>query len=87
MVVLFCFISVALDLALTLVKATFFIVISTFLLAFAVFPFTRKIAHHTIEVVLSCSLRLLDLYICIAAGQNVFSTIANYIPKTPASKF
>jgi len=75
--ILFAFISIALDLAVTTLSIYFFIAISGFALSFSVFSFTRSIARKTLDVVVANSVKLLSLYLIIAAGNGVFIAIAD----------
>jgi P-type conjugative transfer protein TrbL len=86
-IVLAAFISIALDLALTLIITSFLISISALFLAFAAFPFTRTVARNTLDVVIANSFKLLALYAVIAAGQDVFYQIENIVPAGKISNF
>lgn len=80
--IMFAFIAVALDLAVTMLTIYFFIAISGFALAFAVFPFTRSIARKTLDIVISNSMKLLALYLLVAAGHGVFARIVAELQTT-----
>jgi P-type conjugative transfer protein TrbL len=80
--IMFAFIAVALDLAVTLLMIYFFIAISGFALSFAVFPFTRSIARKTLDIVISNSMKLLALYLLVAAGNGVFKRIVAELATT-----
>lgn len=80
--IMFAFVSVALDLAVTLLTIYFFIAISGFALAFSVFPFTRTIARKTLDIVIANSMKLMALYLVVAAGSGVFTAITNDLKTT-----
>lgn len=80
--IMFAFVSVALDLAVTLLIIYFFIAISGFALAFSVFSFTRAIARKTLDIVIANSMKLLALYVVVAAGSGVFTAITQDLKTT-----
>lgn len=80
--IMFAFVSVALDLAVTLLIIYFFIAISGFALAFSVFSFTRAIARKTLDIVIANSMKLLTLYVVVAAGSGVFTAITQDLKTT-----
>jgi len=80
--IMFAFISIALDLAVTTLTIYFFIAISGFALAFSVFAFTRSIARKTLDIVVSNSMKLLSLYLVVAAGNGIFISIENDLKNT-----
>lgn len=84
-IVLFTFISIALDLALTLIVTTALIVMSTFFLGFAALGATSQIARQTLEVVLAHCVKLLGLYCVVAAGSQTMQTVLSSIPTSIAS--
>jgi|GEM_PF-6441426 len=75
------FIYVALELALTQIIATVFVVMSGFLLAFAAVDATRDIARNTLNKILYYSIKLLTLYPVIIAGERSINFTENLIPK------
>lgn len=87
LIILAAYISIALELALTLIITSFLISISALFLAFAAFPFTRTVARNTLDVVIANSFKLLALYAVIAAGQSVFYQIENIVPAGKITNF
>jgi|GEM_PF-2425951 len=86
LVILFVFISIALDLAVTILLIQFFIVVSGFFLAFAVFPFTRSVARKTLDLVMANSMKLMALYIIVAAGSKLLNLLSEEFTG-PGAKF
>lgn len=84
--VFFAFATVALELSLVLILNYLLIGMSGFLLAFAVFPFTRSIARKTLDLVIANSIKLLVIYVVVAAGTSVFEMISKTLPSDPAAK-
>lgn len=80
LVVLFAFISIALDLALTLIVTTALISISTFFLSFAALGATHQIARQTLDVILAHCVKLLGIYLVVAAGSQTITAVALAIP-------
>jgi len=78
--VLFVFISVALELALTLITTTALISVASFFLGFAALGATTQIARQTLDVILANCVKLLGIYLVVAAGSNSITIISNYIP-------
>jgi P-type conjugative transfer protein TrbL len=78
--VLFCFISIALDLALTLIITTALISIASFFLGFAALGVTSQIARQTLDVILGNAVKLLGLYLVVAAGSQFLVQLTNAIP-------
>lgn len=84
-VILFTFISVALELALTLIMTTALISVSTFFLGFAALNATSQIARQTLDVVLANCIKLLGIYLVVAAGAKTITTITQSIPESLVS--
>lgn len=82
LVVLFVFIHIALDLAVTLIMTTALICLSTFFLSFAALNATSAIARQTLDIILANCVKLLGLYLVVAAGSQTMASITNAIPKT-----
>lgn len=80
LVVLFVFISIALDLALTWIVTTALIAISTFFLSFAALGATNQIARQTLDVILAQCVKLLGIYVVVAAGSQTIAGVAMAIP-------
>ena len=80
LVVLFVFISIALDFALTLILTTALISISTFFLGFAALGVTNQIARQTLDVILAHCVKLLGIYLVVAAGSQTITSVAMAIP-------
>lgn len=78
--ILFCFISIALDLAKTLIITTALISIASFFLGFAALGSTSQIARQTLDVILGNSVKLLGLYLVVAAGSQVMAMLTSAIP-------
>lgn len=85
-VVFFTFASIALELSLILILNYLLIGMSGFLLAFAVFPFTRSIARKTLDLVMANSIKILVIYIVVGASTSIFDMISKILPSDPASK-
>lgn len=81
-VVLFVFIHIALDLAVTLIMTTALICLSTFFLSFAALDATRSIARQTLDLILANCVKLLGLYLVVAAGSQTMASITHAIPHT-----
>lgn len=84
-VILFTFISIALELALTLIMTTALISVSTFFLGFAALNATSQIARQTLDVVLANCVKLLGIYLVVAAGAKTISDITQAIPSSLVS--
>lgn len=78
--VLFVFISIALDLALTLITTTALISIATFFLGFAALGATSQIARQTLDVILANCVKLLGIYLVVAAGSQTVAAVALSVP-------
>ena len=79
-VITFTFISIALNLAVTLIIATALITVSTFFLGFAAFSGTSQIARQALDVVLSNCVKLLGIYLTVGVGAKTITGIVNAIP-------
>lgn len=79
-VIMFVFISIALELALTLIITTALIAIATFFLGFSGFAGTTQIARQTLDVILANCVKLLGIYIVVAAGSQTIVAISSSIP-------
>jgi P-type conjugative transfer protein TrbL len=80
LITLGAFTGVALTFAVTLLTTTFLISLSGFFLAFGAFAWTREVARHTIDRVISYSIKLLSMYLVIHAGANIFSRLSAFLP-------
>jgi type IV secretory pathway TrbL component len=80
LIVLFVFIQVALDLTLTLIMTSALISMSALFLSFSALGVTSNIARHTLDVILANCVKLLGIYIVIAAGSQTLDRIAAAIP-------
>lgn len=85
LVVSACFISIALDLALTLIITYACISLSALLLAFSALEATSQIARQCIDVVLGKCFKLLALYLVVATGSQTIMRVANQIPSSFAA--
>ena len=80
LLILFVFISIALDLAVTLISVTALISLASFFLGFAALGATSSIARQTLDVILGHCIKLLGLYLVVAAGSQTIQGIAAAIP-------
>ncbi|MBV9576347.1 MAG: type IV secretion system protein [Gammaproteobacteria bacterium] len=78
--VIFVFISIALDLALTLIITTALIAVASFFLGFAALGATSQIARQTLDVILANCVKLLGIYLVVAAGSQTMIAVSNEIP-------
>jgi P-type conjugative transfer protein TrbL len=81
LIVLFVFIHIALDLAVTLIITTALICLSTFFLSFAALNATSAIARQTLDLILANCVKLLGLYLVVAAGSQTMASITRAIPQ------
>lgn len=81
LVVLFSFISVALQLTVTLIVTTGLIVISPFCLAFSALARTEKIAYNILQIILANCFKLIGIYFVIAVGSQTISYLSGIIPE------
>lgn len=79
-IIAFTFISIALDLALTLIIATALISLSTFFLGFAALGATSEIAKQSLNMLLTTCIKLLGIYIVVGAGSETISIVTSAIP-------
>lgn len=82
LVVLFVFISIALELALTLIITTALISVASFFLGFAALGATTQIARQTLDIILANCVKLLGIYLVVAAGSQTITMVTNSIPTT-----
>ena len=78
-VILFSFISIGLQLAVTMIITQLLIIISTFFLGFGAISATTQIARNTLDVILANCVKLLGIYMVVGAGSQVISKIENVI--------
>jgi P-type conjugative transfer protein TrbL len=78
--ILFAFISIALDLALTLIVTTALISMATFFLGFSALGITTQIAWRTLDIILANCIKLLAIYLVVAAGSQTIVNISAAIP-------
>jgi P-type conjugative transfer protein TrbL len=81
-IVLFVFIMIAIELAVTLILTSALISIATFFLGFAALETTSQISRQCLDVVLGNCVKLLGIYLVVAVGSQSFSTMATQIPTT-----
>lgn len=82
--ILFVFMSIALELALTLIITSALISISPLLLSFSALNVTSQIAKQTLDVILANAVKLLGIYLVVAAGSSTISALSSNIPNTMA---
>ena len=80
LVINFTFISIALELALTLITTTALISISAFFLDFSALSATSAIARQTLDVILGNCFRVLGIYLVVGAGSHTIQAITEAIP-------
>ena len=78
-VIVFSFISIALQLAVTMIVTQLLIIISTFFLGFGALGSTSQIARNTLDVILANCVKLLGIYLVVGAGSKVISIIESVI--------
>lgn len=83
-IILYVFVNIALDLALTMIITSALISMSSFFLGFSALGATSQIARNTLDVILGNCVKLLGIYLVVAAGSNTITTIATHIPTTAA---
>ena len=81
LVINFTFISIALELALTLITTTALISISPFFLSFGALGATSPIARQTLDIILGNCFRMLGIYLVVGAGSTTIQNIINAIPR------
>jgi len=79
-IITFTFVSIALNLAVTLIITTALITVSTFFLGFAALGATSQIARQALDVVLANCVKLLGIYLTVGVGAKTISGIAQSIP-------
>jgi type IV secretory pathway TrbL component len=84
-VIVFAFISIALELAKTLIITTALISVSSFFLSFAALEQTSKIAHHLLEAVLGNCMKLLGIYLIVGTGTQIIINLSHLIPASETS--
>ena len=80
LVILFVFINIAVDLSIALIIPTALISVATFLLGFSALNATSAIARKILDVILANCIKLLGLYLVVAAGSKTLVTLSNAIP-------
>lgn len=80
LMVLFVFISIALDLALTLIVTTALISVATFFLGFAALDATSAIARQTLDAIVGQCVKLLGIYLVVAAGSQTLLAVTAAVP-------
>jgi P-type conjugative transfer protein TrbL len=85
LVIIFTFLSIALELTLTLIITTALITLSTFFLSFAALGATLPIARNTLDVVIGNCVKMLGIYVVVAAGTSTIAGLAAAIPTSLAS--
>ncbi len=81
-IVLFCFINVALELAVTLIVTMALISIATFFLGFAGLGATSQVARNTLDVILANCMKILGIYLVVASSNQAVSSIISLMPST-----
>jgi len=82
LVILFSFITIALEVALTLIVTTALIAIASLFLGFAALQATSQIARQTLDAILGNCVKLLGLYLVIAAGGSSITELSAQVPQT-----
>jgi type IV secretory pathway TrbL component len=80
LIIMAAFISIALDLALTLIITTALITVATLFLSFSALGATSQIARQALDAVLGNCVKLLGIYLVVAAGAKTITTVASSIP-------
>lgn len=86
-IILFAFFAVGLDLAITIIFNSILISVASMFLALAVFPITRSAARKTLDLVIANNIKLLIMYVVIAAGSGLISQIGSFIPTDKITSF
>jgi len=84
-IIQFVFISIALELALRLIITTALISISTFFLGFAALGATSQIARQALDVILGNCVKILGIYLVVAAGSQTIVSVSKSLPMGIAS--
>ncbi len=79
-IIMFVFISIALDLALTLIITTALISVASFFLGFAALGATTQIARQALDVILANCIKILGIYLVVASGTQTISSVVALIP-------
>lgn len=79
-VIIYCFITVALDLAITLITSTALVSLSPLLLGFSGLPATSQIANQTLQAILGNAVKLLAMYIVVGIGAKTIDLTIKDIP-------
>lgn len=87
LIIMFVYLSVALDLAFTLIVTTALISVSTFFLGFSALGATTQIARQTLDVILANCIKILGIYLVVACGSQTMITAANTIPVDQIDNF
>jgi P-type conjugative transfer protein TrbL len=80
LVINFTFITIALDLALTIIITTALISLSSFFLGFSSLASTTPVARQVLSLILANCFRLLGLYLVVGVGSHAIEEIAKDIP-------
>lgn len=80
LVIIFTFLTIALELSLTLIMTTALISISALFLSFSSLSATSNIAKNILDAILGNCLRMLGIYIVVGAGSRTIQFITNTIP-------
>jgi type IV secretory pathway TrbL component len=74
------FISIALELALTMIVTTALISAATFFLGFGALDATSSFARQTLDLILGNCVKLLGIYLVVAAGSQTITAAVSSIP-------
>ncbi|MBS0357959.1 MAG: type IV secretion system protein [Proteobacteria bacterium] len=80
LIVLFVFISVALELALTMILTTALISVASFFIGFGASSVTASIARKTLDLILGNCVKLLGIYLVAAVGSQTLKGLVGSIP-------
>lgn len=83
--IIFCFISVAIELAITLIITCALVCISPLFFGFASLGATNQVARQALDVVIANCIKLLGIYLCVAAGLSTISYVESLVPSTVGS--
>jgi P-type conjugative transfer protein TrbL len=78
--ILFVFISIAIDLAATLISTLALISMSSLFLAFGALETTQNIARQCLDTILGNCVKLLGIYLTVGTGMQTVNAIVNSIP-------
>ena len=79
-VIVFCFMSVALQISVAQLISTALAMLACFSLSFSALSASSKIAHKTIDALIGNCFKLLAYYIVVGSSLKVFDSIANLMP-------